>query len=135
MNRYDDIINLPHHVSERHPRMDVENRAAQFAPFSALSGYEEALEKSRQPKEVISRIEDEESIYLSRRVAYALMCGKEEPIVSITYRRTDGAETTITGIIQKWDETEGTLLLKNGSVVAAERITDISGDIFDSQTD
>lgn len=45
-NKYDDIINLPHHISSKHPQMDVEARAAQFAPFSALSGYEEAIEKA-----------------------------------------------------------------------------------------
>ncbi|MBR2561199.1 MAG: hypothetical protein IKE31_03515 [Eubacterium sp.] len=43
--KYDDIINLPHPVSKRHPPMPMQNRAAQFAPFSALSGYEEAVEK------------------------------------------------------------------------------------------
>jgi hypothetical protein len=43
---YDDIINLPHHVSPRHPRMSLQARAAQFAPFSALTGYGEEIEKS-----------------------------------------------------------------------------------------
>ena len=42
-DKYDDIINLPHHVSKRHPRMSLYNRAAQFAPFAALTGYEEAI--------------------------------------------------------------------------------------------
>lgn len=55
MDNYDDIINLPHHVSKRHPRMSMEQRAAQFAPFAALTGYEkaiaEALEAKRQEVE------------------------------------------------------------------------------------
>jgi len=42
-NNYDDIINLPHHVSKRHPQMSMLNRAAQFAPFAALTGYEAAI--------------------------------------------------------------------------------------------
>lgn len=45
---YDDIINLPHHVSPRHPRMSMQARAAQFAPFSALTGYGDEIEKSAQ---------------------------------------------------------------------------------------
>lgn len=45
MGEYDDIINLPHHVSKRHPQMSMWNRAAQFAPFAAVAGHEEALEK------------------------------------------------------------------------------------------
>lgn len=44
-DKYDDIINLPHHVSKRYPRMSLYNRAAQFAPFAALTGYEEAIAK------------------------------------------------------------------------------------------
>ena len=48
MGKYDDIINLPHHESLNHPRMSNYNRAAQFAPFAALVGYEEAIEKSQE---------------------------------------------------------------------------------------
>ncbi len=46
MNEYDDIIDLPHHVSQRHPKMTMMQRAAQFAPFSALTGHSEAIEKT-----------------------------------------------------------------------------------------
>ena len=48
MDNYEDIINLPHHVSKRHPQMSIWNRAAQFAPFAALTGYEEAIQDSIQ---------------------------------------------------------------------------------------
>ena len=44
MKNYDDIINLPHYVSKKHPRMEQEERAAQFAPFAALTGYGDAVE-------------------------------------------------------------------------------------------
>ncbi|MBR3002292.1 MAG: hypothetical protein IKF38_01815 [Clostridia bacterium] len=46
MNKYEDIINLPHHVSKKHPQMSMEARAAQFAPFAALVGYEDAIEET-----------------------------------------------------------------------------------------
>lgn len=46
MNKYDDIINLPHHVSNKHPQMPIEDRAAQFAPFAALTGYNDAVEET-----------------------------------------------------------------------------------------
>ncbi|MBR2114098.1 MAG: hypothetical protein IJ929_05455 [Prevotella sp.] len=48
MSNYDDIINLPHHVSKRHPQMSMWNRAAQFAPFAALTGYEDAIKDTVQ---------------------------------------------------------------------------------------
>lgn len=52
MERYDDIINLPHYVSTRHPQMSMWNRAAQFAPFAALTGYEDAISESAQEHQV-----------------------------------------------------------------------------------
>ena len=51
MSNYDDIINLPHHVSKRHPQMSMWNRAAQFAPFAALTGYDESIRQSAQENE------------------------------------------------------------------------------------
>ena len=47
MSYYDDIFNLPHHVSTKHPRMSMYNRAAQFSSFAALTGYEKAIEETR----------------------------------------------------------------------------------------
>lgn len=51
MDNYDDIINLPHHVSTKHPQMSMLGRAAQFAPFAALTGYEKAIEEARKKQE------------------------------------------------------------------------------------
>lgn len=48
MDKYADIINLPHHVSKRRPQMEIINRAAQFSPFAALKGYEEAIEEKQK---------------------------------------------------------------------------------------
>ena len=49
MNRnYDDIINLPHHISKKHPQMSLEARSAQFAPFAALTGYEEMIKETEK---------------------------------------------------------------------------------------
>ena len=53
MGNYDDIINLPHHVSKRHPQMSMWNRAAQFAPFAALTGYDAAINDTKE------RVQDE----------------------------------------------------------------------------
>ena len=60
-NKYDDIINLPHHVSKKHPQMSLEIRAAQFAPFEALVGHEEAVEETA--KLTTERIEHNERLY------------------------------------------------------------------------
>ena len=55
MGKYDDIINLPHHVSKRHPQMSMWNRAAQFAPFAALTGYEDAIHSTLSTQEEIKK--------------------------------------------------------------------------------
>ena len=53
MSNYDNIIHLPHHVSKRHPQMSMWNRAAQFAPFAALTGYEDAIQESAKENEIM----------------------------------------------------------------------------------
>jgi len=64
MNNYDDIINLPHHVSKKHPQMSMWNRAAQFAPFAALTGYENAISKTAKENEIsYNRKESDEDSY------------------------------------------------------------------------
>ena len=55
MEEYEDIINMPHHTSKRHPRMSMEARAAQFAPFAALTGYEHAIKEAQREKEEMQR--------------------------------------------------------------------------------
>ena len=57
---YDDIINLPHHVSKKHPQMSLYMRSAQFAPFAALTGYEDAVTETA--REVKERIEIDEEL-------------------------------------------------------------------------
>jgi len=56
-NKYDDIIGLPHPTSKKHPRMAAIDRAAQFSPFAALTGYEKALEETKE--NAIERVENE----------------------------------------------------------------------------
>ncbi len=51
MGKYDDIINLPNHESKKHPRLSMEQRAAQFAPFAALTGYGDAIEETTKLSE------------------------------------------------------------------------------------
>ena len=64
MDNYDDIINLPHHVSKRHPQMSMWNRAAQFAPFAALTGYEESIKDAEKENEkLFEEKNDDESFY------------------------------------------------------------------------
>ena len=84
-DNYDDIIHLPRHVSKRHPQMSLYNRAAQFAPFSALTGYGDAIaETARQTNPKIEMLEDDRQL-MDRKLSILNTCLEEEPTITITY--------------------------------------------------
>lgn len=137
MNKYDDIINLPHHVSSTRQPMPMENRAAQFAPFAALSGHGAALTETARitsPREVLS---EDESKELSRRLMYALDRWREYPALTFTYFIPDrlkegGRYVEITGRIKKFDEYGRQLVLTDGSSLKIDNIISINGQLFES---
>lgn len=127
MGKYDDIINLPHHVSMVHPRMSMESRAAQFAPFAALSGHNEAIvemARKTQSKKDLSEIEIN---IISRKIYNAFE--KKLPVKILLFcpdkSKKGGSYKTIEGIIKKIDEFEKTLILKDGQVITMDSICDI----------
>ena len=128
---YDDIIHLSHHVSKRHPQMSMEARAAQFAPFSALTGYSSALrETARLTNEQISL--DENSIEELNRQIILLQQSKSEkgPLVSITYFQFDkkkkgGSYQLAEGKLKKIDESRQHILLDDGTCIAFQTIMEI----------
>lgn len=136
MSRYDDIINLPHHVSKIRKPMPMINRAAQFAPFAALTGHDEAItETARQttPKRILSS--DEQEI-LSKRLAYAIGHIGERPNLTFTYfipdtQKEGGRYVSTTGILRAYDDFEKRIVLEDGTVVLVETIVSISGDMLD----
>ena len=83
-DNYDDIIHLPRHVSKRHPQMSLYNRAAQFAPFSALTGYGDAIaETARQTNPKIEMMEDDRQL-MDRKLSILTTYLEEEPAITIT---------------------------------------------------
>ena len=81
---YDDIIDLPHHVSERHPQMSMYNRAAQFAPFAALTGHKAAITEAARLTEAEQELSESDAEVLNRKLAY-LQSLDEKPTISVTY--------------------------------------------------
>ena len=136
MSRYDDIIHLPHHVSKTRKPMPMINRAAQFAPFAALTGHDEAIaETARQtaPKRKLSL--DEQEI-LSKRMAYAISHIGERPNLTFTYFIPDmlkdgGKYAEITGVIRKYDELGRTVILETNEILLIDNILSISGGMME----
>lgn len=133
MSKYDDIINLPHHVSAVHKPMSMENRAAQFAPFAALSGHEEAISEAARLTAGKPELSEEELYRLSRRIYYAI--GKDLDIV-ITYfihdeHKEGGKFEVIHGKIKKIDEYEGKLFLTDLCSISLDCIIGIESLAFE----
>lgn len=132
---YDDIINLSHHVSKKHPPMSLYARSAQFAPFAALTGYEDAVrETARETNERIE-IDDELKLILDGKIQILLEKIKVKPEVTFTYfipdlRKDGGSYVTVEGIIKKIDMFEQKIYLADNTEIPINEVIDISSDIF-----
>ena len=131
MGAYDDIIHLPHPTSPRHPRMPMVDRAAQFSPFQALTGYGEAIqETARLTGEKVELTEDEKTV-LDKKLRLLTNTGDE---VAFTYFQPDGKKSggtyvTVLGAIKKLDLLEGRLVLADGTAIPIDDILEIEDGI------
>lgn len=89
MHKYDDIINLPHHQSKTHGHMPLLDRAAQFSPFAALTGHEEAIEETSRLTENRVELDDDTKVELNRKLQYLASNIQVQPQVEITYYVAD----------------------------------------------
>jgi hypothetical protein len=129
-NIYDDIINLPHPVSERHPRMPMPDRAAQFAPFQALVGYGEAIRERVRLTDQKAELTEEEILLLDgklRELADKIFDG---PTAEFTYFQPDskkdgGSYVSIAGAVKMVNSLERIVLLEDGTVIPVEDILKI----------
>lgn len=127
MGKYDDIIDLPHPVSARHPRMSLLDRAAQFSPFAALSGYEDAIDETARQTKTFMELDEDEKERLDETLQQIRLQLDKHPAVKLTYfepdeRKEGGAYRTMEGNIRKLDEYEKTLVFEDGSRVLLKRL-------------
>ena len=133
--QYDDIINLPHHISKKHPQMSLYARSAQFAPFAALTGYEEAVtETAREVGERID-IDDELRNILDSKIQMLSEQIKKKHEIIFTYFIPDltkdgGKYINVTGIIKKIDTIKQLIILEDKTEIPINEIIDISGEVF-----
>lgn len=133
---YDDIINLPHHVSKSHAQMSVHDRAAQFAPFAALTGYGDAVgETARLTSEKVELDESRKTI-LDGKLQMLYKYIDEHPEITVTYfkpdkRKTGGKYVSVTGSVKKIDNYRHSVIFKNETEILFNDIYEISGWIFE----
>ena len=115
-HRYEDIIHLPHHVSETHPPMSRLDRAAQFAPFAALTGLEEAMGETARLTEQRPELSEGAAAELDAALRRAMERRQQHPALSVTYfqpdeRKPGGAILTRRGELDTVDTLRGELRL------------------------
>lgn len=132
---YEDIINLKRPVSKKHTPMSQADRAAQFSPFAALTGLDEAVsEAARQTGEKITISSDEQKV-LDEKLSLIAVKLSERPLVTLTYFKPDfkkegGKYVTESVKIKSIDEISRTFKTEAGAVIALCDIIDIEGDLF-----
>lgn len=127
---YDDIIHLPHHVSRNHPQMPHRDRAAQFAPFAALTGYEAALGETARLSVERRELDAQEAEELNRRLTELAARLPDRPEVTIEYfvpddRKAGGAYVTVTGRMRHISVAKMTLVMEDGTEIPMEDVDSV----------
>lgn len=132
---YNDIINLPHHVSTKHPRMKMIDRAAQFSPFAALTGHGAAVSETERLTENFAEPDEYEKSIINEKLRFLAELVSQHPVAEIVYfepdKKKDGGEyVTVTGEVKKIDSVGQSVLMTDGQRISAEFISDIRCDLF-----
>ena len=128
--KYGDIIHLPHHVSSVHPHMPVSDRAAQFAPFAALTGYGDVIKETARLTDEGPDLSEDEKQELNYKIQLACARPGEKPEIVLTYfvqdeKKSGGAYHTARGKIRRIDPDAGQIILEDGLRIRLDCVVDI----------
>lgn len=135
MGPYDDIIDLPHPTSTKHPRMPLADRAAQFSPFAALTGHEAAIRETARLTDRRVELDEDEKAALDRKLRLLTEHLEERPAVRITYfqadqRKDGGSYETADGSIKKLDDVERVVVMTDGRRIPIDDIYEIESGLL-----
>lgn len=130
MNEYDDIISLPHHVSSGRPHMPAADRAAQFAPFAALTGYADVIRETARLTDPAPELTEDEKEAMDHKMLCFLHMPGEPPELLFTYfvpdeKKAGGTYRCVSGIVRKIEEISGCILLEDGTRIPKDCVVDI----------
>ena len=138
MNRkYDEIMGLPHHVSKNRPQMPMSDRAAQFAPFAALTGYDAAIKETGRLTDERIELDVEALSALDMKYQILMEALDEAPEVTITYfqpdeRKAGGKYVSAVGAVKKIDDFERRITMRDGTRIPMDDVLSIDGEMFSS---
>ena len=129
-DNYNDIINLPHHVSKTHPKMSLHDRAAQFSPFAALTGNEEEINESARLTEKKLELDEDEKIRINEKLQFIKNNIDKDITVTFTYfvpdvKKAGGEYRKITGKVKKINIYEHKIIMSEGMIINIEDIIDV----------
>lgn len=132
---YDDIINLPHHVSATRHRMPMVDRAAQFSPFAALVGFDSEIKETGRLTDMKIELDEDAHANLDKKQAYLLERITEHPALTVTFfvpdmKKAGGKYVTVAGNLKKIDEYECLMLLTDGTKIPLDDIAEIESELF-----
>ena len=131
MKKYEDIIELPHHISKKHPQMSKEARAAQFAPFAALTGYGEAVNETARITDSKIELDEETKSIINEKLNIIDTNIKIKPLVTFTYfvpdkYKSGGSYETVTGNARKIDMSNKCIILTNKKKINIDDLINVS---------
>ena len=134
---YEDIINLPPHISKKHPQPTMLERAARFSPFAAITGYEEMVKEAARVTDKRVELDESSKEILNEKLLFVMEMFDEDTVVNITYfipdkLKSGGVYKTVSGTIKRIDEYEGNILLKDGTKIPLSELYEIDGEMFNS---
>lgn len=133
---YEDIIDLPPHISEQYPQPSMADRAARFAPFAAITGYEEMVLEEARITQMRKELDENTLSILNEKLNVIREFLYADPITRITYFQPDpkkigGSYLSITGIVKRIDEYKRLITMADGRKIPIDEISDIESELLD----
>ncbi len=129
-HKYDDILNMPHHVSDDRPHMSMHDRAAQFSPFAALVGYDDAVMETARLTDEKQELTADKIAVLNRKIAFLIEHAGERPEIAVEYfvpdeKKSGGRYVTLSGSFRRIDEYNHNMVFTSGEEIPLSDIFDI----------
>ena len=136
MSKYDSIINLPHYELKYHKRMSIDNRAAQFSAYDALTGYKEIVKETARLTKSKKELSEDNKNDIDSKLQIIRKYIKEKPEITVVYfkkdiRKTGGNYLEYTNIVKRIDDIEKVIIFIDKTKIKIENIIDIKSEIFD----
>lgn len=135
MEKYNDIINLPHYQSKKRPHMSIYDRAAQFSPFAALTGHDEAIKETARLTDKRAELSETEKTILDEKFRFIMEHIYDRPEITVTYfvpdtLKSGGMYVDFTGCVKKYDYHNRILHFTDNTEIKVDDITEIESPVF-----